>query len=233
MQDYNELPELIDEAVLERVRKFGTATLADGMIGLGIHRDGCMDASMMPVDETSYMIGTACTVETQDGDNFPIHVAIYMSKPGYVLVVDGKGYQDRAYLGDLMGGAAKAIGLNGIVMDGCVRDKVGLRELGIPVFSKGFMQRGPAKKDKGKINNSISCAGVKVNPGDLVVGDYDGVVVIPRDRIEGVLAAAEKKSAYEDKRREAIAEYARLREEGKSPLPNLAPQWVIDMLGKA
>jgi regulator of RNase E activity RraA len=232
MQDYNELPELIDEAVLARVRKFGTATLADGMIGLGIQRDGCMDASMMPVDETSYMIGTACTVETQDGDNFPIHVAIYMSKPGYVLVVDGKGYEDRAYLGDLMGGAAKAIGLSGIVIDGCVRDKVGLRELGIPVFSKGLMQRGPAKKDKGKINNPISCAGVKVNPGDLVVGDYDGVVVIPRDRIEEVLAAAEKKSAYEDKRREAIAEYARIRKEG-GELPNLAPQWVIDMLGKA
>lgn len=232
MQDYNELPELLDEALLERVRKFGTATLADGMIGLGIPRDGCMDASMMPVDETSYMIGTACTVETQDGDNFPIHVAIYMSKPGYVLVVDGKGYQDRAYLGDLMGGAAKAIGLAGLVVDGCVRDKVGLRELGIPVFSKGYMQRGPAKKDKGRINNPVTCAGARVNPGDLVVGDYDGVVVIPRDRIEEVLAAAEKKSAYEDKRREAIAEYARLREIG-GELPNLAPQWVTDMLAKA
>lgn len=232
MQDYNELPELLDEALLERVRKFGTATLADGMIGLGIPRDGCMDASMMPVDETSYMIGTACTVETQDGDNFPIHVAIYMSKPGYVLVVDGKGYQDRAYLGDLMGGAAKAIGLAGLVVDGCVRDKVGLRELGIPVFSKGYMQRGPAKKDKGRINNPVTCAGARVNPGDLVVGDYDGVVVIPRDRIEEVLAAAEKKSAYEDKRREAIAEYARLRETG-GELPNLAPQWVTDMLAKA
>ncbi|PKL07294.1 MAG: S-adenosylmethionine--2-demethylmenaquinone methyltransferase [Spirochaetae bacterium HGW-Spirochaetae-9] len=232
MNDYNDLPELLDAALVEKASKFGTATLADGMQGLGIVNDGCMDVAMMPVDESSVMVGTACTVETKDGDNFPIHVAIYMGKPGYVLVVDGKGFEDRAYLGDLMAGASKAIGFNGIVVDGCIRDKTGLKELQIPVFAKGYIQRSPIKKDKGKINVPIVCAGVPVNPGDLVVGDYDGVVVIPRDRIEEVLAAADKKAAYEEKRRIAIDDYARRRAEGQSELPNLAPQWVIDMQAK-
>jgi RraA family protein len=231
MQEYNDFPELIDPRLIERVAKFGTATLSDGIQGLGVLRDGCMDSSMLPVDESSKMIGTACTVETQDGDNFPIHVAIYMGKPGYVLVVDGKGYMDRAYLGDLMAGSAKAIGFEGIVVDGCVRDKVGLKELGIPVFSKGFMQRSPIKKGPGKINIPIMCSGVKINPGDLVVGDYDGVIVIPRDKIEEVVIAAEKKAAYEEKRRIAIDDYAIRRQKGLD-LPNLAPDWVIEMMKK-
>lgn len=85
-----------------------------------------MDAGLLPLDGKKFMIGTAYTVDTQDGDNFPIHAAIYQGKPGYVLVVAGKGYTERAYMGDLMGGAAEAIGLSGIVIDGYVRDKEGL-----------------------------------------------------------------------------------------------------------
>ena len=185
----------------------------------------------MPIDEHSKMVGTASTVQTEGGDNFPIHVAIYQSKPGYVLVIDGKSCMDRAYLGDLMGGASKAIGIQGLVVDGCVRDKLGLKELGLPVFSRGIMQRSPLKKGPGRINCPITCGGVNVNPGDLVVGDHDGVVVIPREKIEAVLDAAQKKSSYEQKRRLAISEYERCRIAGE-PLPNLAPAWVTNMLGQ-
>ena len=117
------------------------------------------------------MVGTACTVDTEDGDNFPVHVAIYQGKPGYVLVVAGKGYTERAYMGDLMGSAADAIGLAGIVVDGYVRDKTGLAALDIPIYAKGFMQRSPLKKGPGEINTIVTCAGVKVAPGDRVVGD--------------------------------------------------------------
>ncbi|MFR1800848.1 MAG: RraA family protein, partial [Faecalispora jeddahensis] len=148
---------------------------------------------------------------------------------GYVLVVAGKGYTERAYMGDLMGGAAAAIGLSGIVIDGYVRDKTGLAALDIPIYAKGFMQRSPDKKGPGEINTVVTCAGVKVTPGDLVVGDYDGVTVIPRGRIEEVLTAAEKKEDYELKRRDAIANYRKCREEGRE-LPNLAPAWVTEML---
>ena len=226
---YQELPELIPEELIERARELSPAQLCDGMAALGIERNGCMDADLLPLDDAKIMIGTACTVDTEDGDNFPIHVAIYQGKPGYVLVVAGKGYTERAYMGDLMGGAAEAIGLGGIVVDGYVRDKTGLASLKIPIFAKGLMQRSPVKKGPGEINTVVTCAGVKVAPGDLVVGDYDGVTVVPRDRIEEVLAAAEKKGDYELKRREAIANYRKCRQEGRE-LPNLAPAWVTEML---
>jgi regulator of RNase E activity RraA len=231
MENYYSLPPLVPEALVKKAAEFGSANLCDGMKGLGIACDGCMEASMLPLDEHSFMVGTACTVETQEGDNFPIHVAIYQGKPGYVLVVDGNGYMGSAYMGDLMAGAAKAIGFEGVVLDGCVRDRLGIKEMQFPVFSKGIMQRGPSKKGPGKINTSIKCGGIGVHPGDLVVGDCDGVAVVPRDRIEEVLEASGKKVAYEIQRRDAIAEYARCRKEGE-PLPNLAPSWVIEMLSK-
>ncbi len=227
--NYHELPELIPDELIERVKALSPAQLCDGMASLGIERNGCMDASLMPLDESKFMVGTACTVDTEDGDNFPVHVAIYQGKPGYVLVVAGKGYTERAYMGDLMGSAADAIGLAGIVVDGYVRDKTGLAALDIPIYAKGFMQRSPLKKGPGEINTIVTCAGVKVAPGDLVVGDYDGVTVVPRARLEEVLEAAEKKEDYETKRRAAIAEYRRCREEGRE-LPNLAPGWVTEML---
>ena len=229
--NYNSLPELVPQELIDRVKKLSPAQLCDGMESLGIERNGCMDADLMPLDETKILIGTACTVDTEDGDNFPIHVAIYQGKPGYVLVVAGKGYTERCYMGDLMGSAAEAVGLNGIIIDGYVRDKVGLANLSIPVYAKGIMQRSPAKRGPGEINTIVTCAGVKVTPGDLILGDYDGVTVIPRDRIEEVLAAAEKKDAYEAKRRDTIAEYVRCKNNNE-PLPELAPAWVTDMINK-
>lgn len=231
MSEYYPYPELIPEEVVERAKRYGAAELADGMKGLGILNDGCMEASILPIDENTKLIGTAVTVETGDGDNFPIHVALYQGKPGYVLVIDGKGYKEKGYLGDLIGGAAKAVGLEGIVIDGYVRDRIGLKEMQLPVYSKGFMQRGPSKVGPGKINTSILCGGVHVNPGDLVVGDGDGITIVPRDRIEEVFAAAEKKTVYEEKRRETIAKYEECVKKGEEP-PELAPQWVLDMLKK-
>lgn len=146
-------------------------------------------------------------------------------------MIDGKGHTDHPYMGDLMASAAKAIGFNGIVVDGYIRDKVGLKELGLPIFSKGFMQRAPIKKNPGEINTVITCAGVTVHPGDLVVGDYDGVTVVPRDMVEAVLEKAEKKDAHEIERRKTISEYARCREEGKET-PDIAPGWVNEMKEK-
>ncbi|WP_371371077.1 RraA family protein [Sporomusa aerivorans] len=229
--NYNDLTELIPQALIDRVKKLSPAQLCDGMESLGIERNGCMDAGLMPLDDSKVLIGTACTVDTEDGDNFPIHVAIYQGKPGYVLVVAGKGYTERCYMGDLMGSAAEAVGLNGIIIDGYVRDKEGLASLSIPIYAKGIMQRSPAKRGPGEINTVVTCAGVKVKPGDLILGDYDGVTVIPRDRIEEVLEAAEKKDAYEEKRRATIAEYIKYKNRNES-LPELAPAWVTDMINK-
>lgn len=223
------MPELIPDNIIKRVSKLSPALLCDGMKELGIFREGAMDGDILPIDDSKVMIGTAYTVDTQEGDNFPIHVAIYQGKPGYVLLVAGKGYQEKAYIGDLMGAAADAIGFEGVVVDGFVRDKLGLRELSMPVYSKGLMQRGPGKKGPGEINTTVTCGGIKVQPGDLVFGDADGVTVIPRDRIEEVLEKAEKKDTYEVNRRAQIAEYRRCLAHNEK-LPNLAPVWVNDMM---
>lgn len=226
---YNEIPELIPKELIERASKLSPAQLCDGMKEMGIFREGAMDGDLLPIDESKIMIGTAYTVDTQEGDNFPIHVAIYQGKPGYVLLVAGKAYKEKAYIGDLMGAAADAIGFEGIVVDGYIRDKLGLKEIGMPVYSKGLMQRGPGKKGPGEINTTIMCAGVKVKPGDLIFGDADGVTVVPRDKIEEVLIKAEEKDNYEINRRNQIEEYKRCLEKGEK-LPDLAPNWVNEML---
>ena len=230
----NPCAELIDEKLLERARKLGVALLCDGVkkAKLDLPNCGCMDAQIMPVERGMFMVGTAMTVETDNGDNFPIHVASYSApKEGYVMVIDGKNYAGKAYFGDLIMGACQAVGFAGMVVDGYTRDRDGNIELGFPVYSRGFMPNGPIKKDEGNINTPIQCGGVPVKPGDLVMGDCDGVCVIPREHLELVLDCAEEKLAYEDKRNETIAQYKEAKAKGE-PLPQLAPQWVLDMLKK-
>jgi regulator of RNase E activity RraA len=230
----NNRPALIEESYIERARKLGVALLCDGLKNAKIDfpNYGCLAADIMPVDRGMTMVGTALTVETDHGDNFPVHVAMYsVDINGYVMVIDGKGHDGKAYLGDLIIGACKAIGFEGIVVDGYTRDRDGNIALGFPVYSKGFMPSGPIKKDPGNINTEIICGGVPVKPGDLVAGDSDGVCVIPREHIAIVLDKAEEKLTYENQRNEAIEHYIEAKEKGL-PLPQLAPQWVLDMLAE-
>ncbi len=225
---------LLPEDVIRRCKKLSVALLLDGVKAakLDIPNEGCMDAQIMPVARGMTVIGTALTVETQGGDNFPIHVASY-SQPGqgYVMVIDGKNNQERAYFGDLIMGACQAAGFEGMVVDGYTRDRDGNIALNFPVYSRGFMPRGPIKNDSGNINTPITCAGVYVEPGDLVMGDSDGVCVIPRKYIEIVLLESEKKLVYESQRRKTVDDYRRAVAE-HTPLPKLAPKWVLDMLEK-
>lgn len=230
----NSCAPLLPKEVIERCKKLNVPLLLDGVKAakLDIVNDGCMDASVMPVAMGMTVVGTALTIKTQDGDNFPIHVASY-SQPGdgYVMVIDGEGYKERSYFGDLIMGACQAAGFEGMVIDGYTRDREGNIALNFPVYSRGFMPRGPIKKDPGGINVPITCAGVKVEPGDLVMGDSDGVCVIPCRYINPVLEEAEKKLSYEQKREQTIKAYREARK-NHMPLPQLAPQWVLDMLNK-
>ena len=228
----HDFPELINEKLLERARKLSVAQLCDGMKELNIPKSGCMRYDINAIHPSMKVVGTAMTVETDNGDNFPIHVATYsIPCAGYVMVIDGKGHTEKAYLGDLIMGAAKAAGYAGVVIDGCTRDRDGNVALNFPVFSKGLMPAGPIKKDPGNVNGKIVCGGIEVNPGDLIAGDHDGVCVVPRGKIEEVLVQAEKKGDYEKKRNETIKAYNDAKANGK-PLPELAPQWVLDMLAK-
>ena len=223
-------PPLVDEEFIKRAKMLGSALLADGMKALGdIENDGAMEAQMMPISRDMAMVGTAITVESDNGDNYPIHLATYSGGDGYVMVIDGKGYDKRAYLGDLIVGAAAAVGFAGIVCDGCVRDQNGCIELGLPVFSKGIMQRGPIKMNPGNVNEPVRCGGITVEPGDMVVGDCDGVTVVPRAKIAEVLDKAEEKLNYETERKSAIERYIQCKKNG-APLFDLAPKWVRDMI---
>ncbi|SEB15934.1 RraA family protein [Variovorax sp. YR216] len=201
----SQLPEIVREFervsadVVARAATFQAAILAD-VAG----RRGTMNARVAPVHHSMAVAGPAFTVEVRPGDNLMVHAAIALARPGDVLVIDGKGDQTAALMGTLMLSACKKQGLAGVIVDGAIRDKLDLLELGFPVFSAGFNPAGPTKFVPGRINHTISAGGTMVNPGDLIVGDADGVVVIERAKAPAMLALADKKLADEAARQEAI-----------------------------
>lgn len=192
--------ERVSADVVGQAAAFQAAILAD-VAG----RRGTLHARVAPVHERMKLAGPAFTVEVRPGDNLMIHAAIALAQPGDILVIDGKGDQTAALMGTLMLSACKKRGLGGVIVDGAIRDKLELLELGFPVFSAGFNPAGPTKFVPGRINHPISCAGAQVNPGDLVVGDADGVVVIERAKAPAMMALAVKKVADEAARIESIA----------------------------
>jgi RraA family protein len=143
------------------------------------------------------LLGTALTVRTRPGDNLMIHKALQLGKPGDVLVVDGGGALDRALFGDIMKNVAKMRGFVGVVMDGAIRDAAAYREDSFPCYARGVCHRGPYKDGPGEINVPVSIGGMVVNPGDIVVGDDDGLVFITPAEARAVAAASRKKAAAE------------------------------------
>lgn len=228
--DYRPLPEMIPSELLARAEKLSTPNICDGLTKLKLNPvQYTMDAAIKPITNDMKIVATATTVDTKGGDNLPIHVAIYSCKPGYCIVVAGQAAEERAYMGDLMGSAANAIGVKGIIVDGYIRDKLGLTEIGMPMFSRGYKPTSPSKIGPGAINTKVECGKVSVEPGDLIVADCDGVVCVPRALIADVLDKAEEKIAYEEKRVESIRHYIACKKEGAA-LPDLTPGWVKEML---
>ena len=134
------------------------------------------------------LLGTALTVRVRSGDNLMIHKALQLGRPGDVLVIDGNGCVDRALMGEIMKNVAMARGFAGVVLDGAIRDSAAFREDGFPCYARGVCHRGPYKDGPGEINVPVSISGMVVQPGDIVVGDEDGVVVVPYARIEETIA---------------------------------------------
>jgi 4-hydroxy-4-methyl-2-oxoglutarate aldolase len=185
-------------------------------------RRGTLDGRIAPVSPSMRMAGPAFTIEVRAGDNLMIHAAMTMAKPGDILVIDGKGDRSCALMGSIMINACRKLGLGGVVIDAAVRDTEELRELGFPVYAVGANPNGPTKFVPGRINWPISCGGAAVNPGDLIVGDADGVVVVEREKAPLLLDAAAKKVAEE---RARIADIVA----GK----NLRPKWLDGSLRAA
>lgn len=138
-----------------------------------------------------HLVGRALTVQTRPGDNLVVHKAADLAMPGEVLVIDAGGQTDRAIVGGLLATYAQNRGLAGIVLDGAVRDLSELAELDIPIFARGVSHLGPYKDGPGLIRGNIAVGGTAVSHGDLVVGDEDGIVFVPRHRAADVITAAE------------------------------------------
>jgi len=204
-----ENPILIPEELLQKANKLSTSLLADAMEGFRV-----MDYTIKPIAPGMKVVGTALTVNCPNGANLMFHKALYSASKGYIVIVDAKGNTSNAVFGDLMATAAIKLGVGGIVLDGVVRDISTLRKLNLPIFAKGAIPNAASKDGPGEINGTISCGGTIVNPGDLIIGDDDGIVIVPRNRIDEVIKTAEEKSKKEEQRIQEI-------EEGK-----IMPNWV-------
>jgi regulator of RNase E activity RraA len=143
------------------------------------------------------IVAPAFPVSTVAGDSRTLHLALDQAPPGCVLVVDAEGFMDRAVWGEILTHSAIRAGVTGLVVDGVVRDLDGIRSLGFPVFGRGTNPAGPHKGWVGTIGQRISCGGVSVAAGDLVIGDSDGVVVVPEERIPDLLPSCEQRMANE------------------------------------
>ena len=188
-----------DAALLERFSTLPAANIGDAMDRLGV-----LDSRIQAVWPGATVVGTAFTVWTRSGDNKFIHEAVERAQPGDVITVNGGGDESRALIGELMGGRARARGIAGFVIDGAVRDAQGLAEYGMPVFARAVTPAGPYKNGPGVLGDPIALGGVVVRPGDIIVGDADGVVVVPLHRAGEIADGAEAKRAREDASRTVI-----------------------------
>ncbi|MEN3365186.1 MAG: 4-hydroxy-4-methyl-2-oxoglutarate aldolase [Burkholderiales bacterium] len=191
--------ERVSPDVVEQASKFASSILAD-VAG----RRGAMDGRISALTTSTRMAGPAFTIEVRPGDNLMIHAAMAMAKPGDILVIDGKADRTCALMGAIMLNACRKLGFAGVILEAAHRDTEELIELGFPLYSVGANPNGPTKFVPGRINWPISCGGISVNPGDLIVGDADGVVVVEREKAASLLDLAAKKVADERARIEDI-----------------------------
>jgi 4-hydroxy-4-methyl-2-oxoglutarate aldolase len=185
-------------------------------------RRGALSSRIAPLAPGMRIAGTAITVEVRPGDNLMIHAAMAVAKPGDVLVVDGKGDESCALMGEIMVSQCMALGIAGVILYGAVRDTEAIRALGFPMYAIGANPNGPTKLVPGRINWPVSVGGVTVQPGDLVVADADGVVVVEPGKVPAVLDAAKQKLADETARIDGIRSGKQLR-----------PTWLDGALRKA
>lgn len=195
--------EQVEPGVVEeyRSRALATANVADVM-----SRFGTMCGLRRVGGAGTYLAGPALTVRTRPTDNLMVHAALDLADPGDVLVVDAGGATDHAIIGALMVHYARRRGIAGLIIDGMARDADDLATLDLPVYARGINPNGPYKNGPGEINVPVSCGATAVTPGDLVLGDADGAVVVPR---ESAAEVAEAAAAVQDREEGTVRDIAR------------------------
>lgn len=186
--------ERVAPEIVERFRAIDVALVSDLM-----NRLYTLNSGLVPIvpPPGGVLVGTACTVKVFPGDNLMVHASLDVARPGDVVMVDTAGSTINAVLGDMVTNKARARGISGFIVDGLVRDVAGMLDAGVPVFARGVTPRGPLHRGPGELNYPIACGGVSVSPGDLVMANADGVVVVPRESAVAVLERAEAKMARE------------------------------------
>ena len=191
----------VSAAVIERYRPLPVANVSDCM-----SRIVAGGARLRSLHRQGKLVGPALTVKTRPGDNLFIHKALDLAEPGDVIVVDGGGDLTNALIGEIMVSYARTRGIAGFVMHGAVRDSDMIAAGDFPVFAAGVTHRGPYKDGPGEINGAIAIDGMVIEPGDLIIGDADGVLCVPYAEVDAIAAAAEAKGEAEQKTLKEIAE---------------------------
>lgn len=194
--------KLPPQNVVEGFKQLPAANVADCM-----NRLCALNSSikLMGPKFSGSMVGVALTVKVRPGDNLLLHKALNLAREGDVMIVSNGGDRSQSLMGEIMFTYGKFKKMAGFVFDGPIRDVDALTELGIPVYATGSTPGGPFKQGPGEINVPIACGNIHVNPGDIILGDSDGVIVIPRQDAAGVLQAAQKFSASDHAKAVAAA----------------------------
>lgn len=182
-----------DPALLKRLAAVATAHLSDNM-----HRMQAAAAELRPYHKGGRLVGPALTVRVPPGDNLMVHQAINIARPGDVIVVDAGGITTQAIIGEIMSLLAETRGVAGMVIDGAIRDAGAIAASAFPIYARGVTHRGPYKNGPGEINVPVSIGGLVIHPGDIVVGDEDGLLAIAPAEAPALAEAAEAYARKEE-----------------------------------